>query len=252
MAIRPSRASDARVLGIETGGEHLSAALLAVSDADGITLLHEVTAHRGHQHADLVLTLVDEVLARAGMTAADLALVGVGRGPGSFTGIRVGLSSALGLTIATGVPVWPVCSLEAMACHVPRGYALPMFDARRGEVYAGLFRVGGEGAVEVVLAPRAATCEAALAAVANALPDERSAGARDDILIFGSGAITYGVASPVGPALHVGAARHVAWLAARQWMAAGRDGALAPPVDAAYLRRSEAEIAADAREARGE
>ena len=126
------REPGARVLGIETGGEHISVALLEVSDVGAVALVDEVTTHRGARHADLVMHLVAQVLQRQEMFAAELALIGVGRGPGGFTGIRVGLSTAMGLTLATGVPVWPVCSLAAMACHVPRGYALPMFDARRG------------------------------------------------------------------------------------------------------------------------
>lgn len=229
----------ARILGLETGGDHLSVALLAWPDdapATSIVLVDEVVAHRGGRHTDLVLALVDEVLTRHELRAADLALVGVGRGPGSFTGIRIGLATALALEVATSLRAWPVDSLQAMACHLARGYALPMLDARKGEVYAGLYRCDPGAAPEVVLAPRAWTCDAALAA-AHA--------AAEDVLVFGSGAQVSGVASPVAPAFHAGAARHVAWLAAVAWDQAGRDSRSAPALDAAYLRRSEAEVALD-------
>ncbi|MFO0746080.1 MAG: tRNA (adenosine(37)-N6)-threonylcarbamoyltransferase complex dimerization subunit type 1 TsaB [Myxococcota bacterium] len=228
-----------RILGLETGGDHLSVALLVWPDgqpASGMVLLDEVVAHRGGRHTDMVLAMIDEVLARHEVRPADLALVGVGRGPGSFTGIRVGLSTALALEVATGVSAWPVCSLAAMACHVPRGVALPLIDARKGEVYGGLFRCNPGIAPEVMLAPGARTCEATLAA-AHA--------AAEDVLVFGSGAQVHGVASPVPPAFHAGAARHVAWLAALAWDEAGRDARAAPALDAAYLRRSEAEVARD-------
>lgn len=238
---RGAAAPGPRILGLETGGDHLSVSLLAWPDgapAAGLELLDEVTAHRDGRHTDLVLTLVDEVLARHGLGATDLALVGVGRGPGSFTGIRVGLSTALALELGAGAAVWPVCSLAAMACHVPSGVAAPLFDARRGEVYGAVFRCDPGARPEVLLAPAARTCEASVAAARELAADA---------LVFGSGAVAYGVASPVPPAFHAGAARHIAWLAALEWDAAGRDRAAAPPLDAAYLRRSEAEVALDAR-----
>jgi len=233
---RKVEAPSAYVLALETGGDHLSVALLGVGERLG--LLDEVLFRRDDKHADAVLALIDEVLARHALTVKDLALVAVGRGPGSFTGIRVGLATALALQLATGVTAWPVCSLRALACHVPRGVALPMLDARRGEVYAGVYRCAPGTLPEEVLAPRAMTCEAALAA---------GYAAAEDILIYGSGALAYGVASAVEPALHAGRAHYIGWLAASEWLAAGRRGELAPALDAAYLRRSEAEIAADAR-----
>ena len=81
------------MLAIETGGEHLSVALLEVADDGRISLRDELTHVRDDRHADVILALIDQVLARHTMKVADLALVGVGRGPGSFTGIRVGLST---------------------------------------------------------------------------------------------------------------------------------------------------------------
>jgi len=237
------------VLGLETGGEHVSVALLEVAaaaarddEAAAVTLLDEVTSRRVQLHADVVMAHIDALLRRHGLAPKDLALVGVGRGPGGFTGVRVGLATALGLTLATGAPAWPVCSLAALACHVPSGPALVMLDARRGEVYAGLFDAGRGGPPEVVMAPAVGA--------AAALHAEALARAATPPLVIGSGAIAYGLASPVAPGCHVGAARHVAWLAARAWLAAGRDAGRAPALDAVYLRRSEAEIAADERERR--
>lgn len=235
---RIKKAPGARVLGIETGGDHLSVALLEVADDGRMTFRDELICVRDDKHADVVLGLIDQVLARHAVSVRELTLVGVGRGPGSFTGIRVGLATALALQIAADVVVWPVCSLRALACHVPRGWALPLLDARKGEVYAGVYRCGPGTQPEEVLAPRAMTCEAALAA---------GTAAAEDILIYGSGALAYGVASAVEPAMHAGRAQYIAWLAASEWLAAGRTGERAPALDAAYLRRSEAEIAADAK-----
>ncbi len=83
--------------------------------------------------AAAVLADADELLRAHGYTPADLAGVVVGTGPGSFTGIRIGLAAARGLALATGVPVAGVSTLEALAAALPG--ALPVIDARRREVF---------------------------------------------------------------------------------------------------------------------
>lgn len=237
------------VLGLETGGDELGVALWRLPEAPGTPptdwrLVDETTAHRGHRHADSVLLMVDQMLWRHGLTPRDLALVATGRGPGGFTGVRVGLATAVGLGLGLGVPVWPVPSLEALAQHGAGRDALivPLFDARRGEVYGAAYRVGTYGETDTVLAPRVVTCDSLMSAVREAA-DEASAPA----LVFGSGALTYNVASSVPPDWHRAAARHVAALAALAWDRAGRDAAAAPAVDPIYLRKSDAEIEREAK-----
>lgn len=237
------------MLGLETGGDELSVALWRLpaevgAAQSGWRLVDEVTCHRGQRHADAVLGLVDEALARHALTAGDLGLIAAGRGPGGFTGVRVGLATAVGLGFGAGVPIWPASSLAALAQHAAGRDAVivPLIDARRGEVYGAAYRVDGYGAYTTVLAPRVATCEAVMSAVAAAVGD-----ASAPRLVFGSGALTYGVASEVPPGWHRGVARHVAAVAAAAWDAAGRDAAGAPAVDPTYIRKSDAEIAHDAR-----
>lgn len=214
-------------------------------------LLDEVAAHRGHRHDDSLLTLVDAALTRQALRVEDIALVGVGVGPGSFTGVRVGMATALGLGLATGAPVWPVDSLAALAMHAagvaavaPDGERQPvimsMFDARKGEVYAAAYRAVAGAAPEIVLAPMVAPCHRCLTAL------DATVGDNAPRLIFGSGALQYDVASAVPPEWHVASARHIGALAAFAWEAAGRDGAAAPAADPRYLRKSDAEIAHDA------
>lgn len=240
------------VLGFETGGDDLSVALWRLPAAPGAPpsawrLVDETTSHRGHHNADAVLLMVDQLLWRHGLAPRDLGLVTAGLGPGGFTGVRVGLATAQGLALGLGAPLWPVPSLAALAQHAAgRGDALivPLLDARRGEVYGAAFRVGPYGTHDTVLAPRVATCDSFLSAVREAA-DAHGA----PPLVFGSGALTYGVASPVPPDWHRGVARHVAALGALAWDAAGRDAQAAPAVDPTYLRKSDAEIDQEARQA---
>jgi len=93
----------------------------------------EVLGERSSRAA-AVLADADRLLREAGLSAADLDLLVVGTGPGSFTGIRVGLAAARGLALALGVPVAGVSTLDALAAGAPTN-ALPVLDAQRREVF---------------------------------------------------------------------------------------------------------------------
>lgn len=128
-------------------------ARIAVLDGGGAVLAHaEATADRHSAH---VLKLCDEVLRAAGIAATELSGVACGAGPGSFTGLRVGLAVAKGLSLATGAPLLLVSSLEALARDVARtaavtaGVVVPCIDAGKGEVYAIACPVGAAGEVQV-------------------------------------------------------------------------------------------------------
>lgn len=254
MRAPPPAAVRRLILGLETGGEHLSAALLDATDVLAPKVMGEVRAHRGSKHHDLMLGLIAELLARHELTATDLSLIAVGRGPGGFTGVRLGLSLAQGLGIASGVPVWPVSSLAALALNaaLPETHVLALLDAKKGEVYAGLYQLVAGASPITVLAPRAGTCESALAAAREALIQRASGAADDNIqrwVVLGSGALAYGVASALQSSAHVASATATAELALYEWRAADLLTASAPALDAAYLRKSEAEVMADARDA---
>lgn len=88
------------------------------------------------------------LFAQAGVVANDLAFVGCGRGPGTFTGTRVAIATCMGLAEALGVPVIAVSTLAAVAASIDaNGPILAVLDARRGEVYAGTFERRGEAIV---------------------------------------------------------------------------------------------------------
>jgi tRNA threonylcarbamoyladenosine biosynthesis protein TsaB len=121
---------------------------------DGCAFLAEVSREAGLAHATELLSVVDECLAMAGASLEEVGCVAVSTGPGSFTGLRVGLATGKGLALAAGVPIVGVATLEALAATqiapwLPPGAAaaamagdaliVPCLDARKGEVYTARF-----------------------------------------------------------------------------------------------------------------
>jgi tRNA threonylcarbamoyladenosine biosynthesis protein TsaB len=131
-----------RVLAIETSTRRGSVALVE-SGRVVAAAAHE----RPNAHAEAMLPLLDELLASSGWAKSSLDRLGVGVGPGSFTGIRVGIALGQGIGLALGRPVYGVGSLEAMAFAVPAEHAgarCPLVDARRGEVFVAVYGVDGD------------------------------------------------------------------------------------------------------------
>jgi tRNA threonylcarbamoyladenosine biosynthesis protein TsaB len=93
-------------------------------------------------HARELMPAVAEVMERAGLGYPELGTIAVGVGPGTFTGLRIGISTARALGLATGVPVRPVSSLAALAEGIDARERLPLLDAKRGELFAALFEEG--------------------------------------------------------------------------------------------------------------
>lgn len=96
------------------------------------------------RHAELALPWADALLAEAGIAKAALDGIGVGRGPGAFTGVRLAVSIAQGIALALDRPVAAVSTLAALALQAGDGDVLAAIDARMGEVYLGGYRVAGD------------------------------------------------------------------------------------------------------------
>ena len=127
------------ILNIETSTTLCSVAL---AKAGKIIAIKEV--NDGYTHAENLHVFIEEVLAKAGKSTKDLSAVAVGSGPGSYTGLRIGVSAAKGLAYALQIPLVAVNSLQimtAMAVQKNKSDILfcPMLDARRMEVYAAIF-----------------------------------------------------------------------------------------------------------------
>ncbi len=129
------------LLAIDTAGERCSAAVLRLSDG-AILAAHDPVIGRGH--AEVLMDTIAEAMRSAGARWGDVAKLGIGVGPGSFTGIRVAVAAARGFELSLGVPSVGVTTLEAQAEPFwAEGPVLAVHDAKRGEVYAALFGQGG-------------------------------------------------------------------------------------------------------------
>ena len=151
-----------RVLAFDTSTD-----LTTVALCEGENVLVEDDSASELRHAELLLPRIQRCLATAGAALSSVDLIGVGVGPGSFTGVRVGLATAKGLGLALNKPVAPVVSLHALAQQAmarARARAIgPCQDAFKGELFAALYRDGAQ-----VLAPFHAAPAEALARLLEA------------------------------------------------------------------------------------
>jgi tRNA threonylcarbamoyladenosine biosynthesis protein TsaB len=204
---------------------------------EGARALAEAALPRGREHAASVLVAVDRVLRRGGVGLDAVERIALSIGPGSFTGLRVGLATALGLCFGTQRRIVPVPTLAALSLQAAGHERIaPLLDARRGQIYAGLY-----GPDAVALRGDA---------VADPLPWLESLRGLGRVAFLGSGARAY--AREIARVLGAGAsllpaeagvprAASVGALAER---IAARGGALPPgEVELRYLRAPEAEAA---------
>ncbi|HET6555469.1 MAG TPA: tRNA (adenosine(37)-N6)-threonylcarbamoyltransferase complex dimerization subunit type 1 TsaB [Dyella sp.] len=141
------------LLALETSTEACSVALI---HGDEVIARSEIAPRR---HAELVLPMADALLAEAGLGRHALDAIAVGRGPGAFTGVRLGISLAQGMALALDVPVITVSSLAALALEAPEDDAaiLAVIDARMGEIYAASYRRDDNGGLIALDAERVCT-----------------------------------------------------------------------------------------------
>lgn len=128
------------ILAFESSAKAASVALLQ----DGV-LLAESFQNNGKTHSATLMPMAQQVLRDCGVTPADLTAVAVAKGPGSFTGVRIGVSAAKGLAWGADKPVCGVSTLAAMATQMTmmRGIICPVMDARRSQVYNAVFAAEG-------------------------------------------------------------------------------------------------------------
>jgi tRNA threonylcarbamoyladenosine biosynthesis protein TsaB len=245
------------VLGLDTA---TPATVAGVLRGDGVVFegAHHPASGERPGHATRLLALIEETLAAAGVELAAVERIAVGAGPGSFTGLRIGVATARGLAQAVGAQLAPVSTLAALAAGAtratsaaaaagageaastapppagdqPGGSVLAVLDARRGEAFAAAFAGAAAVMPSTVLAPDA------LADAARRLPEP--------LLAVGDGALRFRAAleragaavPPDDDPLHRVSARHVCRLGAEA-APAPRDAVLPD-----YLRAPDADTAA--------
>ena len=222
------------ILAFETSAKAASVALL-----DDKKLLGESYQNTGLTHSQTLMVMAEDLLKQCGKTVSDVTAVAVAEGPGSFTGVRIGVAAAKGFAWGRDLPCYGVSTLEAMAesLGVWQGYVCPCMDARRSQVYNALFYVN-QGKIQRIAEDRAI-----------ALTDlgEELKNLEDPIFLVGDGAVLcYNTLSKDVPGLVLPPEHRqhqravgVALLAAKK-IAAGEPGdgnALNPN----YLRLSQAE-----------
>ncbi len=142
------------ILGIDSSGHTASCAILE----DGVVLA-EYSTNIGLTHSQTLLPMVAEIFSRTSKAPKDLDAIAVSAGPGSFTGLRIGASTAKGLALGYNIPLIEVSTLEALAHNISDAasldtiYVHPIMDARRKQVYTAAFLrgelVGAEEAVGI-------------------------------------------------------------------------------------------------------
>jgi len=137
-----------KILAIETSGDACSVALLMNSQVE------QRLAFEPRRHGELVLGMMEELLAQADIGLTQLDALAFGRGPGSFTGVRIATSVVQGAAFGAGLPVVPVSTLAALAQRQVRtgdcSRILAALDARMGELYWGRYQCGEGSLVRLI------------------------------------------------------------------------------------------------------
>lgn len=135
------------ILNIETATKNCSVSLAK----NGETVLCREIAEQGYSHAEKLHVFIETILAETGIATTDLKAIAVSKGPGSYTGLRIGVSAAKGLCYALGIPLIAVDTLQVLAekVSVENGLIVPMIDARRMEVYSAVFDKNHQKITEV-------------------------------------------------------------------------------------------------------
>ena len=224
-----------KILAVETATTRQSVAIL---EDDLILAMHEQDA--GGIQGSLLLPTIDRLLSQSGLQLSDLSGLACSIGPGSFTGIRVGIATCLGFRRAAGLPLTLVPTLEAMARNLEAATVpvCPMLVSRRGEAYWAIFRWTDDGRLDRVVDERVGT------------PQTFAQSLTEPTLVFGAGwssmeseiraALSESVTVAVGPH-HVfqPSAVQVAHIGMERLRRGEIAGDLVTPL---YVQRAEAEI----------
>jgi tRNA threonylcarbamoyladenosine biosynthesis protein TsaB len=125
------------ILNIETSTKNCSVSIAQ----NGENIAIKEMANEGYSHAEFLHVFIEKLLEENGLKTKDLHAIAVSQGPGSYTGLRIGVSAAKGLCFAVDIPLIAVETLTVLAhqVNVANGLIIPMIDARRMEVYCAIY-----------------------------------------------------------------------------------------------------------------
>lgn len=135
------------ILNLETATKNCSVSI----SQNGQTILCKEMAEAGYSHAEKLHVFIEECIKESNISFKDLSAIAVSQGPGSYTGLRIGVSAAKGLCFALDLPLIAVDTLQVLASKlsITEGVIIPMIDARRMEVYSAIFNSKSEKIREV-------------------------------------------------------------------------------------------------------
>ncbi|MCL2388017.1 MAG: tRNA (adenosine(37)-N6)-threonylcarbamoyltransferase complex dimerization subunit type 1 TsaB [Defluviitaleaceae bacterium] len=148
-----------KILAIDTSGEQAGVAIVAAKDAAYITVgevtLNARTGEKAWTHSEILMPAVEQLFELTRLSPSDIDFVAYSNGPGSFTGLRIGAASALGIARSLNIPAIPVPTIDALAYNVlgtgDNLFIVPMLDARRGQVYTAIYFRNDDGTIERIM-----------------------------------------------------------------------------------------------------
>jgi tRNA threonylcarbamoyladenosine biosynthesis protein TsaB len=225
------------ILGIETATERLCAALLTREGS-----LFERRTDSRSSHCELIAGFITELSAESGVPLDRIEGIAVSAGPGSFTGLRIGIATAMGIAYGLGIPACGVNTLAALAWNAEGSGVLvcPLIDAKRSEVYAAVYRTGA--GIPVAVVEPAAVPISRLAAILDRLgePVTLTGPAAETFrpILEAAGTPPLAIVPPESAKPSAGAVARLG----RLMFASGGGGSPAS-LSPVYLRRSDAELA---------
>jgi len=226
------------ILGIDT-----TTLVGSIGLAEEKRVLGEYTLNIQKTHSQRLLPALNRLLEDLGRTVQEVDLISVSQGPGSFTGVRIGVTTAKTLAQALEKPVVGVCSLDVLASNLTNvcGLICPILDARKQEVYTSLYQADGRGNLRQVLDYSALGLEQLLAIIGEWGQGVYFLGDAVPVYAEKLQSILQERYLPVPPNLLLPRGSSVAWLGLKEWKKGSQTNF--EELQPFYLRRSEAELA---------
>jgi len=181
-----------KILAIDTSGQQACAAIIDDYIIIGEIALNARIGEKSWTHSEILLPGIDKLFELTGIKKHDIMSIAYTCGPGSFTGLRIGASTALGLAAGLNKPTIPVPTLDSLAYNMlgagSNGLIVPMMDARRGQVYSAVYKQGIDGTIARVTEYIALPVEEMLEIVNSYSAEQLPSVVQNGVYFLGDGA----------------------------------------------------------------